>query len=140
VLVGTDEQRGAAMWLALLLFSSASGLVLWLARLKVFALIPATMIFALFAVSGGIALKLHWGTIAFTVIASATILQASYLIAGLLSEAPSPRLAPCITLRPDLVRAAQIAIGEELRIHFRTSNNLPRQVRSRVEQLAVLYG
>ena len=44
------------MWLALLLFSSASGLVLWLARLKVFALIPATMIFALFAVSGGIAL------------------------------------------------------------------------------------
>ena len=126
------------MWPALLLGSSATGLALGLARLKVVALIPATIVLLLTAVIGGGVFGLRWGTIALTVIAAATILQSSYLIGGLLSEAPSPRAG--VNLRPDLIRAAQFAIGEELRTQFQTPHDLPRQLRTRMKQLAVRYG
>jgi hypothetical protein len=128
------------MWPALLLGSSATGLALGLARLKVLALIPATIVLSLTAVVGGVIFGLRWGTIALTVAAAATILQSSYLIGGLLSEAPSPRAAPRTSLRSDLIRAAQFAIGEELRLEFETPHELPRQLRTRMKQLAVRYG
>jgi hypothetical protein len=128
------------MWQALLFFSSASGLALGLARLKVFALIPATFILSLAAAAGGIISGLRSGMIALTVIAGATILQSSYLIGGFLSEAPSPRAAPRTNLRPDLIRAAQFAIGQELRTQFQTPHGLPRQLRTKVKKLAVRYG
>jgi hypothetical protein len=128
------------MWPALLLGSSATGLALGLARLKVLALIPATIVLSLTAVVGGVIFGLRWGTIALTVVAAATILQSSYLIGGLLSEAPSPRPAPRTSLRADLIRAAQFAIGEELRTEFQTPHDLPRQLRTRMKRLAVRYG
>jgi hypothetical protein len=128
------------MWPALLLGSSATGLALGLARLKVLALIPATIVLSLTAAIGGVVFGLRWGTIALIVIAAVTILQSSYLIGGLLSEAPSPRAAPRTSLRPDLIRAAQFAIGEELRIEFERPHELPRQLRTRMKQLAVRYG
>jgi hypothetical protein len=128
------------MWPALLLFSSASGLALGLARLKVLAVIPATIILSLTAVIGGIVFGQRWGTIALTGIAGATILQSSYLIGGLLSETQSPRAAARTNLRPDLIRAAQFAIGEELRTQFQTPHVMPRQLRTRMKQLAVRYG
>ena len=80
------------MW-SLLLTSSATGLALGLARLKVLALIPATIVVSLTAGIGGVVFGLPWGMIALTVIAAATILQSSYLIEGLLSEEPSQREA-----------------------------------------------
>jgi hypothetical protein len=83
----------------LLLCSSASGLALGLARLKVLALIPATIILSLTAAVAGVVFGLGWSTITLTVIAGATILQTSYLIGGLLSEAPSPGAAPGTSLR-----------------------------------------
>ena len=86
------------MW-SLLLTSSATGLALGLARLKVLALIPATIVVSLTAGIGGVVFGLPWGMIALTVIAAATILQSSYLIGGLLSEAPSPRAARRTNLR-----------------------------------------
>jgi len=125
---------------ALLLSSSATGLALGLARLKVFAVIPATIFLSLTAVFGGVVFGLRWGTIALIVIAAATILQSCYLIGGLLSEATSPRAAPRTNLRLDLIRAAQFAIGEELRTQFQTPHGLPRQLRARMKQLAVRYG
>jgi hypothetical protein len=128
------------MWPALLLCSSASGLALGLARLKVWALIPATIILSLTAAVGGIVSGLRSGTIALAVIVAATILQSSYLIGGLLSETSSPRVAPRTSLRPDLICAAQFAIGEELRTHFQTPHDLPRQLQTRMKQLAVRYG
>jgi len=128
------------MWPALLLSSSATGLALGLARLKVFAVIPATIVLSLTAVIGGVVFGLRWGTIALIVIAAATILQSCYLIGGLLSEAPSPRAAPRTNLRLDLIRAAQFAIGEELRTQFQMPHDLPRQLRTRMKQLAVRYG
>jgi hypothetical protein len=114
------------MWPALLLGSSATGLALGLARLKVLALIPATFVLSLTAAIGGVVFGLRWGTIA--------------LIGGLLSDVPSPRAAPRTSLRPDLIRAAQFAIGEELRTQFQMPHDLPRQLRTRMKQLAVRYG
>jgi hypothetical protein len=128
------------MWPALLLCSSATGLALGLARLKVLALIPATIVLSLTAAIGGVMFGLRWGAIALIVIAAATILQCSYLIEGPLSEAPSPRAAPRTSLRLDLIRAAQFAIGEELRTRFQRPHDLPRQLRTRMKQLAVRYG
>jgi hypothetical protein len=128
------------MWSVLLLCSSATGLGLGLARLKVLALIPATIILSLTAAIGGIVFGLRWGMIALGVIAGTTILQSSYLIGGILSEAPSPRAAPRTSLRLDLIRAAQFAIGEELRTEFQTPREMPRQLRTRMKQLAVRYG
>jgi hypothetical protein len=128
------------MWPALLLCSSASGLALGLARLKVWALIPATIILSLTAAVGGIVFGLRSGTIALAVIVAATILQSSYLIGGLLSETSSPRVAPRTSLRPDLICAAQFAIGGELRTYFQTPRDLPRQLQTRMKQLAVRYG
>jgi hypothetical protein len=127
------------MWPVLLLCSSASGLALGIARLKVWALIPATIILSLTAAVGGIVYGLRWGTIA-AVIVGATILQSAYLIGGLLSETPNPRAAHRTSLRLDLIRAAQFAIGEELRTEFQSPHNLPRQLQIRMNQLAVRYG
>jgi hypothetical protein len=116
------------MWPALLLCSSAVGLSLAFARLKVWALIPATIILSLTAVIGGIVFGLRWGTITLIVIAGATILQSSYLIGELLSEIPRPRLAPHPSLRPNLIRAEQFAIDEELKTEFPTPHELPREL------------
>jgi hypothetical protein len=81
------------MWPALLLTSSAIGLAQGLARLKVLALIPVTILLSLTAAMGGFVFDLRWGTIAITVFAAVTILQSSYLIGGFLSEEPSQREA-----------------------------------------------
>jgi hypothetical protein len=125
------------MWPALLLIgSSATGLALGFVRLRVFALVPATIIFSLITIIGCVVIGLQWGAIVFTVIAMATILQSSYLIAGLLSETPTPRAVS----RTDLIRAAQLAIGEELRTNCQTPHDLPRPLRTRIEQLALRYG
>ncbi len=107
---------------------------------RALALIPATIVLSLTVAIGGVIFGLRWGMIALTVIAGATILQFSYFIGGLLSEAPSPRAAPRTSLRLDLIRAAQFGIGEELRTEFQAPHDLPRQLQTRMNQLAVRYG
>ena len=44
------------------------------------------------------------------------------------------------SLRSDLIRAAQFAIGEELRTEFQTPHELPSELRTRMEELAVRHG
>ena len=44
------------------------------------------------------------------------------------------------SLRSDLIRAAQFAIGEELRTEFQTPYELPSELRTRMEELAVRHG
>jgi hypothetical protein len=44
------------------------------------------------------------------------------------------------SLRSDLIRAAQFAIGEELRTEFQTPHELPSELRTRIEELAVRHG
>jgi hypothetical protein len=43
-------------------------------------------------------------------------------------------------LRLDLIRAAQFAIGEELRTEFEAPHKLPSELRTRMEELAVRHG
>jgi hypothetical protein len=44
------------------------------------------------------------------------------------------------TPRSDVIRAAQFAIGEELRTEFQTPHQLPSELRTRIEELAVRPG
>ena len=44
------------------------------------------------------------------------------------------------SLRSDLIRAAQFAIGEELRTEFQTPHELPSELRTRIEELVVRHG
>jgi hypothetical protein len=44
------------------------------------------------------------------------------------------------SLRSDLIRAAQFAIGEELQTEFQTPHEMPSELRTRMEELAVRYG
>jgi hypothetical protein len=78
--------------------------------------------------------------IALTLFIGATFLQLFYLIGWLLFEeqkrrAPAPR-----PLRPELVRAMQSAIGQELRMRYRLAQNLPEELGVRVAQLTARYG
>ena len=130
------------MWLALLFVcSSAIGLALGLARLKVFALIPATIILLVISILGCFLLGGQWGTIAFTVIANVTLLQSSYLMVGVLSHALSPRREVSRTnLRANSIRAARLAIGEELQTYFQPPQDFPSALRTRIDQLALRFG
>ena len=57
-----------------------------------------------------------------------------------ISEALRLRVIVRTSLRSDLIRAAQFAIGEELRTEFQTPHELPSELRTRMEELAVRHG
>ena len=57
-----------------------------------------------------------------------------------ISEALRLRAVGRTSLRSDLIRAAQFAIGEELRTEFQTPHELPRELRTRMEELAIRHG
>ena len=57
-----------------------------------------------------------------------------------ISDALKLRAIGRTSLRSDLIRAAQFAIGEELRTEFQTPHELPSQLRTRIEELAVQHG
>jgi hypothetical protein len=57
-----------------------------------------------------------------------------------ISEALRLRVIVRTSLRSDLIRAAQFAIGEELRTEFQAPHELPSELRTRMEELAVRYG
>ena len=57
-----------------------------------------------------------------------------------ISEALKLRAIIRTSLRSDLIRAAQFAIGEELRTEFQAPHELPSELRTRMEELAVRHG
>jgi len=57
-----------------------------------------------------------------------------------ISEALKLRVIARTSLRSDLIRAAQFAIGEELRTEFQAPHELPSELRTRMEELAVRHG
>ena len=123
--------------IAILLVAVAAGAACGLARLKVWALIPATAIYSMIAIIEGIVTGLGAGAIALTLLIGATFLQLFYLIAWIFLEEPA--LAPR-PLRPELVRVMQSAIGQELRMRYRLPQDLPQELGVRVAQLKALYG
>ena len=57
-----------------------------------------------------------------------------------ISKALRLRAVGRTSLRSDLIRAAQFAIGEELRTELQTPHELPSELRTRMEELAVRHG
>jgi hypothetical protein len=90
------------MWPALLLCSSASGLALGLARLKVWALIPATTVLSLTVAIGGAMFGLRWGMIALTVIAAAHNIAILLPDRGTAFRGPKPASGPAHKLATGL--------------------------------------
>ena len=122
------------------LLAIAAGAACGLARLKVWALIPATAIYSVMAVIEGIVFGSSTGTITLMLLVGAAFFQLFYLIGGLLSQQQKqPGLARRL-LRPELVRAMQSAIGQELRVRYRLPQDLPHELAARVTQLTVRHG
>jgi hypothetical protein len=57
-----------------------------------------------------------------------------------ISEALKLRASFAQARDSDLIRAAQFAIGEELRTEFQAPHELPSELRTRMEELAVRHG
>jgi hypothetical protein len=57
-----------------------------------------------------------------------------------ISEALKLRAIVRTSLQSDLIRAAQFAIGEELRTEFQAPHELPSELRTRMEEVAVRHG
>jgi hypothetical protein len=57
-----------------------------------------------------------------------------------ISDALKLRAIGRASLRSDLIRAAQFAIGKELRTEFQTPHELSSELRTRMEELAVRCG
>jgi hypothetical protein len=57
-----------------------------------------------------------------------------------ISETLKLRAIGRTNLRSDLIRAAQFAIGEELRAEFQAPHELPSELRTRMVELAVRHG
>ena len=101
--------------IAVLLVAVAAGVAGGLARLKVWALIPATAIYSMITIIEGMVAGLGAGKITITFLIGAAFLQLFYLIGWLLSQEQKRRVPAPRSLRPELVRAMQSAIGQELR-------------------------
>jgi len=96
-----------------------AGTGIGLAQLKVWAVVPTSLIFMLIVVTFGAYSDLTWGRIALIIFCVLSTLQISYLIGSALSEAPqAQRISDRMPERQELIHAAQVAIGEELRAYF----------------------
>src|ERR1700690_250203 len=98
--------------IAVLLVAVAAGVAGGLARLKVWALIPATAIYSMITIIEGMVAGLGAGKITITFLIGAAFLQLFYLVGWLLSQEQKRRVPAPRSLRPELVRAMQSAIGQ----------------------------
>ena len=123
--------------LALLSIASAAGAACGLARLKVWALIPASTIFAVIAVALGSSLGLPGGRIILIVFSVLMLLQVSYLIGAVLFETPTRhRVSDRLPGERELLWTVQMAIADELRAYFAPSlDEVPEQLRAKLAML-----
>ena len=106
-------------------------------RLKVWALIPASTIFAVIAVALGSNLGLPGGRIILIVFSVLMLLQVSYLIGAVLSEMPTRhRVSDRLPGERELLWTVQMAIADELRVYFaRSLDEVPQQLRAKLAML-----
>jgi hypothetical protein len=102
----------------------AAGAGCGLARLRVWPIIPISIIFVLISTVLGTYLDLRLGRIALIAFAVLTLLQVSYLVGSALSEAPRRHWAsrPALPKR-ELIHAVQASIADELRSYFKTPSD-----------------
>jgi hypothetical protein len=126
--------------IGVLLVGVAAGTACGLARLKIWSLILVTIVFSMITVVAARVTGLGAGTIALTLFTGVTLLQLFYFI-GLLvvEERKQPATSPK-PWRPDVVRALQSAIGQEMRMSCPLPVDLPPQLEARFAQLTARYG
>jgi hypothetical protein len=126
------------MWAVLSVASAAAaGTALGLARLKVWAVVPTIVIFSLIATAIGSGVGLNFGRIALIVFAGITVVQVSYLIGAVLSEATTrERVSDRVPAKQELLRIMRTAIGEDLRAYFEVPlDAVPPQLRQKLALL-----
>jgi hypothetical protein len=124
----------------LLLVGAAGGVTCGLARLKVWSLVPAIVLFLIITVIDSRLTGLGVGATALAFFIGSTFLQLLYFVGSLLlQERTRPASAP-MPSRPELVRLVQLAIGQEMRMSWALPVDLPPQLGVRVAQLQAKYG
>jgi hypothetical protein len=124
----------------MLLVGVGAGVTCGLARLKVWALLPAIIFFLIITVVDGRLTRLGLGTTALTFVIGSTFLQVSYLIGSALWQERTHRASSPIPSSPELVRLVQSAIGQEMRMSWALPVDLPPQLDRCVSQLRARYG
>ena len=127
--------------LVVLSLAFAAGAACGLARLKVWALIPATIIFSLLAAIGGASFGLGLGRTVLVLFCAVTLLQVSYLIGAAFSDAPQ-RISVHIPPKQELLRTAQTAIAQELLAYFEPVplDDVPPQLSNKLTLLETRCG
>lgn len=124
------------MWVVLTL-AFAMGAGLGLARLRVWALIPAAITSFLITAIIGSGLGLTLGRIPLVLFAVFTLLQVAYLIGAVLADVPErQRVSDGVPAQQELLRTVQMAIADELRVYFAPSlDDVPQQLRAKLAML-----
>jgi len=118
---------GCQPMLALLLVACATGLGCGLARLKVWALIPASNVFGVIAVVLGSYLGHTVGGIALTAFLGLTLLQVAYLIGTVVSDTPTRHRYVKEKGHHSICEAAGVRLGDPIGVHLLSAQ---RSVRS----------
>lgn len=125
--------------LAVLSLACATGTGLGLARLKVWAIIPVSAVFAVVVVVLSSHLGLTWSRQTSIVFAVLMLLQVSYLLGTVLSAAQGRRAVTVdVPAKQDLIHIVQTAIADELPRYFELPplDDLPPQLHSKLALLA----
>lgn len=124
--------------LAVLSFACATGMGLGLTRLRVWAIIPPSAIFALVVVIFGSHLGLTWTRLALIAFAVLMVLQVSYLLGAVLSATPIRQAASArVPAKQELIHSVQTAIAEELPSYFEALplDDMPPQLHNKLALL-----
>ena len=124
----------------ILLTGLAIGLICGLARLTIWAVIMATILFFIIIAGDGRITGLGITAIVSAFCVGTTFLQLFYFIGSLLSQVQTlPVFAPQ-PAQSEFVRSVQSAIGQEMRMSLALPVELPSQLDVRVKQLQARYG
>jgi cytochrome c oxidase subunit IV len=125
------------MMFAVLSVACATATGYGLARLTVWAIIPASIILMMIAVVLGVYLDLPWGRLAIIAFAVLPLLQVSYLISAVLSEAPAHYwISGPMPQKQQLLHTMQASIGGQLQTYFKAPvDGMPPRMRNRLARL-----
>lgn len=121
--------------LAVLSFACSTGAGLGLARLKVWAIIPPSAIFAVAVVVFGSHFGHTWSGLVLIAFAFLTGLQVSYLLGAVLSMAPVHQAASVrVPAKRELIHTVQTAIAQELPSYFEALplDDMPPQLHNKL--------
>jgi hypothetical protein len=122
---------------AVLLIACAGGVACGLARLKVWIIIPASVIFLLVTVVLDSWFGIAWSRTILIAVTGLTLFQVSYLIEVEVSEGHIRHQVSGPLPKQQMLRTVQMAIASELQAYFiaESLDDLPQHLRAKVEML-----